>query len=177
MARLSNSVLKEGRNLSVLLEPNVSNPGKDFTRTPNCQWRAGRAHLPTSRLCQGPASADTELSSPRSFPLAVPPARATEAPRSPQKFSAQKQLTGVWAVRGTGRAPHQGYSRTRGNSRARPRQLSSSPEAGRLSLPMCLRSSCFFSVHLKCKGVDPFLAKPRRPERQLTRLSSGPVRG
>ena len=87
------SVLKERRNLSVLLEPNVSNPGKDFTRTPNCQWRAGRAHLPTSRLCQGPASADTELSSPRSFPLAVPPARATEAPRSPQKFSAQKQLT------------------------------------------------------------------------------------
>ena len=94
------SVLKEGRNLSVLLEPNVSNPGKDFTRTPNCQWRAGRAHLPTSRLCQGPASADTELSSPRSFPLAVPPARATEAPRSPQKFSAQKQLTvsGLWGL-------------------------------------------------------------------------------
>ena len=142
------SVLKEGRNLSVLLEPNVSNPGKDFTRTPNCQWRAGRAHLPTSRLCQGPASADTELSSPRSFPLAVPPARATEAPRSPQKFSAQKQLTGVWAVRGTGRAPHQGYSRTRGNSRARPRQLSSSPEDDRLSLHVCLRSSCFFSVFI-----------------------------
>ena len=65
------------------------NPGKDFTRTLNCQWRAGRAPPPhvSPRPELGLSWYRAVISRPRppepglSRSLLVPPARATEAPR------------------------------------------------------------------------------------------------
>ena len=133
------------------------NPGKDFTRTLNCQWRAGRApppHVPP-RPELGLSWYRAVISRPR--PAEPGLSRSLFLPPAPLKLLASEVFRSKTAdgclgcvVRGTGQGPDQGYSRTRGRSRA---------EAALLiirgwRLQPCLLNSHIFSV--KCMNVKSF---------------------
>ena len=139
------------------------NPGKYFTRTLNCQWRAGRA--PPPHVPPWPGLSLSWLRAVISRPRPAEPSlsRSLFLPPAPLKLLASEVFRSKTAdgclccvVRSAGQGPGPGYSRTRGRSRAEAAQLIT---RGWRFQP-CLLNSQIFSVQMYgCKIVNDIYCK------------------